>query len=200
MLDQLLEIRGSLRGQIVHLERSLSDGSAVLDVVVEQSDRPRPERQRWRIEVRGVLEFVLRSHEIPSISLVERHPVLWGYDQPQVELYFQGRVENIHATLGRVQEAHSVAGRGWIPFGAFFNDGAPLHALLAMGSGLFATGPLSVIRAYQEVLEAAGLRCSALPESSAGLDPIENLRALILGTSYVIATEFTAEWAEGRNT
>lgn len=193
MINQLLETKRPFRGQLVRLERSADLRSATLELVLQPSDRPQADAQRWCIDAQGVLDFDLNSQEFQTIDLVARHPLLWTYDQDEVELYFQGQLADVHATIGRLEVANSTAGRGWIAFGALFNEATPLHVLLASGSGLLAKGPLPVITAYREVLEAAGLRCSPLNQGPMSL-PGSNAspRALILGRSYVIAAEFGA--------
>ena len=197
MIDQLLDMPRPYRGQIVRLEQPPSQGSAVLELLLARSDRPRADVRRWCIQAQGVLEFKVVSHEVESIELLQRHPLLWTYDQDEAELYFQGQPVDVHATIGRLYAANAVAGRGWIAFGAVVNDHMPLHALLASGSGLLAKGPLTVISAYQEVLEAEGLRCSALNRGSLStLGAAAGPQVLILGRSYIIATEFSAQLAE----
>ena len=197
MLDQFLETPRPYRGQIVRLEQAPGSELTVLGVHLVRTDRPRADARTWRIQARGVLEFRLVSHEVESIELLQRHPLLWTYDQDEAELYFQGQPVDVHATIGRLYAANAVAGRGWIAFGAVVNDHMPLHALLASGSGLLAKGPLTVISAYQEVLEAEGLRCSALNRGSLStLGAAAGPQVLLLGRSYIIATEFSAQLAE----
>ncbi len=192
MIDQLLDMPRPYRGQIVRLEQPPSQGSAVLELLLARSDRPRADVRRWCIQAQRVLEFKVVSHEVESIELTQRHPLLWTYDQDEVELYIQGQLLDVHAVIGRLQVAHETLARGWIAFGAYFNDRTPLQVLLAAGSGLLATGPSSVISAYQKVLEAEGLQCSALNQGSLGALDAEP-RVLILGRSYIIATEFSAQ-------
>ena len=192
MLDQFLETPRPYRGQVVRLEQAPGSDLTVLEVHLVRTDRPRADARTWRIQARGVLEFRLVSHEVESIELTQRHPLLWTYDQDEVELYIQGQLLDVHAVIGRLQVAHETLARGWIAFGAYFNDRTPLQVLLAAGSGLLATGPSSVISAYQKVLEAEGLQCSALNQGSLGALDAEP-RVLILGRSYIIATEFSAQ-------
>ena len=53
------------------------------------------------------------------------------------------------------------------------------------------------LAADQEVLEAEGLRCSALNQGSLStLGAAAGPQVLILGRSYIIATEFSAQLAE----
>lgn len=197
MIDQLLDTPRPYRAQIVRVEQSPGHALAVLELHLQRTDRPRAAARAWRIQARGVLEFRLVSYETESIELLQRHPLLWTYDQDEVELYFQGQPVDVHATIGRLYAANAVAGRGVIAFGALVSDQMPLHALLASGSGLLAKGPLTVIKAYQEVLEAEGLRCSALNRGSLStLDAAVGPQVLILGRSYIIATEFSAQVAE----
>ena len=197
MINQLPEMKRPFRGQIARLECSSDRGSAGLELLLQPSDRQQATVQRWHIQARGVLDFNLHCHEFQTMDLVERHPLLWTYDQDEVELYFQGQPADVHATIGRLEVAHSTAGRGWITFGALFNEETPLHVLLASGSGMLAKGPLPVITAYREVLEAAGLRCSALNQGSMSLPDVNaSPRALIMGRSYVIAAEFGAQLAD----
>jgi len=194
MIDQLLETPRPYRGKILRLEQPPSHEGAALELLLARSDRPRSDGVRWRIQAQGVLEFRILSHEVESIALVERHPLLWTYVQDELELYFQGQPRDVHATIGRLHAAHVSASLGWIPFDALLNEEMPLHGLLSVGSGLLARGPAPVIRAYQEVLEADGLRCSALNQGSMGTaGGPDNPQALILGRSYIVGTGFSAE-------
>lgn len=193
----LLETKHPFRGQIARLERSSDLESAILEVLLQPSDRQRAAVQRWCIQAHGVLDFEVNSHEFQTVDLVERHPLLWRYDQDEEELYFQGLPADVHATIGRLEVANSTAGRGWIAFGALFNKETPLHVLLASGSGLLARGPSPMIKAYRGVLETAGLRCSALNQGSMSLpDTNTSPHVLVMGRSYIVATAFGAELAD----
>lgn len=198
-MQQLLDFADAVRGDIVHLERSIERCSAVLELLVRRSDR-QSVPQRFRVSVEGTREFCLSfPHEIDSIRLVQRHPLLWSHQQDELELYFQGAVMDPYDTIGKLFARHEALAYGWIPFGAFFNGAVPLPKLLASEHGMLARGPQAPITAYQDVLERAGTQCSVLKQGrGVDLDPEAGPKLLVLGRSYIIGGTFSAELVHGR--
>lgn len=195
MLHQLLDFANSVRGEITRLERFPDSRSALLDLLVRRSDRPRAAPILLRVKAQDVREFkILFPQEIDALALTQRHPLLWSHQQDELELYVQGEVADPHGILGRLQARHETLAHGWIPFEACLNAAAPPHQILASGSGMLARGPQTLITAYQEVLAAGGARCSVLSRGSfADADVEDGPRVLLLGKSFIVATMFDAE-------
>lgn len=144
------------------------------------------------IEFDGLLEFSL-DQEITEhlVIAAPTHPLLWPYVERHAELYFYSVAEDPRALIADLHEAHSRAVIKWFPLERFTNELRPLHKLLAASNGCLAAGPLPLIRVYEGVLQAAGIKCSVLESEQ----PLERSpepgasapMALLMGTSYFIA-------------
>jgi hypothetical protein len=159
----------------------------------------------WRVQCVEMRESRFEdptARLIDSIELASDHPVLWPHLRRQVELYFCGRAGNRDLVIAGLLRAHLKQAGLWFPFGKFFKDGTNLEQRLAYGHGLLAEGPETLMDAYRGVLKEHQLRPSSPPPRAAkhwnGRAWVENppnLKALILGRSYVVASSFGAQQA-----
>ncbi len=145
-----------------------------------------------------------RSHRINAIAsyrlvwLTTDHVVLWPHNQQQGELYFNGTPSDASSLFGALVEAQRDAVGDWFPTDRFLNLLGRSTDILRSGHGLLARGPVSLMDTFASVLDNYGIKHSRL----APRDPVwwngtqwtpetEQLHALIVGDSFVVATSFT---------
>lgn len=193
MLQQLLD-SNTIRGQVVRLTQPAGPGTVILDLLLQQSNRLDVPPTYCRISAHQAREFTISEHEFDSIRQVDRHPLLWTHYQDELELFVQQPATEPDRLLGQLAARHLALTHGWLPFGACFNAAVPLAKLLSPSLVMFAEGPKPLITAYQEILEAAGARCSVISHGSMiSADAPEGPQLLLLGRSFVIAESFEAE-------
>ncbi len=179
------------------------DGMALQVRVVEANAHS----QAWSLSVGTVREHRIELGWCQELGLSDDHPLLWAHLDEQASIYFSKAATDPTATAGRLWSRHLRETDGWMPFHRFLNPEVPLIALLGTEAGLLATGPVRLLRAYGEELDAFGVPWSVAgqrpptfwkPASEAfmsgGAWRIEDqkLKVLTLGQSYLVAASFTA--------
>jgi hypothetical protein len=169
----------------------------LLDVRTGDDEVP---RQGWRVVCADYRASRLTVEWVQTAELVAEHPLLLAYTQPYVQLAFVGRANDARLVVADLWEAHRSVTDLWHPFEAFFNMGLPLAELLASSSGILAEGPRPLLERYASVLHAHGMTPSLFGERSpkrwldgAWQAEPSDLRALILGDSYVVGAGFEVE-------
>jgi hypothetical protein len=156
--------------------------------------------QYWQIDCSQVQKCIISpntqiyAHEI---MLSDKHCLLWNYIQSEKSLLV-GTVEalssvEIETLAGCLFLKHQSLVDRWIPFEVSIE-------VLGRGNDILATGPEEVINAYQQVLEKAGVQCSSYISANprwydrekGWIEEPQNLKALIIGESYVVASEINA--------
>ncbi|MFN0133809.1 MAG: hypothetical protein ACKVW3_14920 [Phycisphaerales bacterium] len=179
------------------VERAEKNGDdMILQIAWDESGEA---RQQACIQCRGVPHHNLSLGYADRLELVADHVVLWPFTEPREQLYFYGPRENADTVLGALMREHKRAAGEYLDFWACFNDSlvSDYFDILSAPSGVLATGPAPLIRAYARALESVGMRHSVLELGPAkhwnGRDWVENampLHALFLGDSLVIAEDF----------
>ena len=157
--------------------------------------------QHWRIEATEVRDYVIRKEWMEEIEVADEHPILLPFTEAVTDLFFYQSPSDILKIVGDLLENHRKLVCDWIEFGRFFNaqTGKSLASLLTNSSGMLASGPVSLMNTYAEVLNQNGIKNSLMkprpPKYWNGEQWMEQkapLHALFLGTSYVIAERFKA--------
>ena len=200
MLTQILELTGTLEYEedgwstITSADWDASD--LILLVRVRVPDAP---DHQFRIACQQP-----RSHRILAltndnlVSLTTDHVVLWPHNQKQGDLYFNGTPSDPLSLLGALIESQRDAVGNWFPVDHFLNLPGRSAEILRGGHGLLAKGPVSLLDTYAHVLDNHGIKHSSL----APRDPVwwngdqwmpetEQLHALIVGDSFVVAPSFS---------
>ncbi|MEO1172240.1 MAG: hypothetical protein AAFX94_09325, partial [Myxococcota bacterium] len=130
------------------------------------------------------------------------HPVVRQYSQPHSQLYFRGACSDPAAAFAGLWQVHREATHDYVPFDRYLNTLEPLPILLSGGHGQLADGPAWLVTEYGRVLEKFGLSNKRLPERpfkrwEVGhfVEASEELSALILGSSYIVAQQFEVQVA-----
>ena len=158
------------------------------------------DEQRWRIQCGGVHDYRINGESAENLQVVSKHPILLPFTEQAADLYFSGPAPTPLAITGALWERHRQLAGSWLPFEQFLNVlPKGLSVLLSASSGQLASGPVSLMQGYSEVLADYGVRTSMLqprpPKVWDGIqwvDPSSRLQALILTTSYVVAERFDA--------
>jgi hypothetical protein len=187
------EDAGSIR--VSHAEYAGQDLLLRLDVALPEGDH----------EERSVLCRAPREHRIlasefaDSVEVANDHVLIWPYSQPEVELYFNGSVQDSRMLIGALVLSHLRIVDEWFELSRFLNPGLFSGAVdpLRTGHGLLAKGPESIIDAYRAVLAEFGIRHSSPPprdpcwwDGNSWHTEQERLHVLLVGQSYVVGPEF----------
>ncbi len=205
MLEPLLSALDTLKEADLQHESGVRLGSAhmtsdglVLEVFLvpgEDSDE-----QHWRVECFGLRSFLLENTFVEDLCLVSEHPVLLPFTEHETDLHFCSPSPNPAATVAALFERHYGLVGPWIPFERFLNCASRLSWLLATASGKLASGPVSLMEAYANVLDQHGIRYAMSPgrpptfwDGETWVASDAPLQAVILDTSYVVAERFDGQ-------
>src|SRR5215471_3949622 len=116
------------------------------------------ERQStWRIECSEVIEYSLTDAS-GDVSFHEfGHAAARQHTDPTCSLMFRTCPSSIPACVGRLWLAHERAVGRWIPFDRYRNNRMSLDVLLRAGSGVLASGPSFLVRAYADAIADLGM-------------------------------------------
>lgn len=117
-------------------------------VITLEFDDPRLESVRHACELhcKGVRENAVTPGWFESLSWLSEHPLLLDHVGPQASLYFSSRPKSAAEVILRAQIAIESTTHGWTDPRKVLNGPlAKLAEHLTAGSGLLASGPLSVV-------------------------------------------------------
>jgi hypothetical protein len=179
LADEALDALGAVMGS----ERT-GDGLR-LDVRLAGRDR-----RTWDRAIRadGVVRWVVSSSRFHRAALLSEHPGLLPFTDDFGGLSFQGRAADPQRLADALRAAHAELAGRHIAFEEVVNALLGVDALLALGFGQLANGPVTLLRRYAEVAEAHGV-ATRLTVTGPGRD---GLSLLELGETYVVAERFTA--------
>lgn len=154
----------------------------------------------------------VRGHHIVApggstvVSLLDDHPLLWRHTMPRSGLYFRGEVEDVMSVVGALVVTHQTLvgpwdrDTNWLAQNERVMNPTQLAQVLETGDGLLSEGPVILLEAYARVLDAYGISHTMLEPTQPSrwngeqwLPETEELHALVIGESYVIAPHFTEE-------
>lgn len=157
-----------------------------------------PRMQRWRVQTIGLLKFRIEDHYASELSEHEEHPYLWPYNELGAELYIKRRSKDPRALFIQLSEIHRKTLGGSCPIETHFNVGTDLLQLCASEYGLFAKGPLPLLRSYAAALIETGCEPYFFGENEPRRwDGFQwrSIKAcnrlLLFGNSWVVAQSFT---------
>jgi hypothetical protein len=156
-----------------------------------QVDHGTDESSAWQLRFTRVLEHLFADVYNCGLNIWRReHPAIDQYLQPRAFLHFAAAPIDPHRVAGRLWADHVQVVDDWIPFERYINRELPLPTLLASGSGLVATGPMFIIKAYEAILESENCKptMKELPRARA----IKSATLTQFGESYVIAEDVVA--------
>ena len=140
-----------------------------------------PDASRWELRFIDVLEsrFTVVTECGLHVHDDNKHVAVLQYMDRRLQLHFAAKARDPFRVIGKLRAAHIDAVEDWIPFDRYLDT-----KVLTKKSGLLATGPAFLIKAYANVLKAEGCKPS-MTEVSA-----PRVRGGVMahfGESYVIA-------------
>src|SRR5512146_1372041 len=171
-------------------------GDLTRDVKLGFDDPDLPSRT-WRILCKDVRTYCIRNESTDTLESVSEHPVLLPFLASHVQLSFQGHPTDPLALIGDLYLAHQRTTQGWLALEDYLNSLLDVETLLASGNGIIAEGPKPLLEAYASVLRAHECTYSFIAErpprrwlGGQWQDEPLALKALLCGTSYVVAPTF----------
>jgi hypothetical protein len=143
----------------------------------------------WERTIRadGVVRWVVSSSRFARASIHAEHPALLPYTDDFGNLSFRGRAEDPERLAHALRAAHVEVAGSYVGFEEVVNAFLGVEALLDLGYGQLANGPVTLLRRYAAVAEAHGVSTRLTPTG-----PGRNgLCLLELGETYVVAERFT---------
>lgn len=174
----------------------MEERDVVLNIALQGGDK-HDLLERWSIRCRAVRNYEFSDFTTNMLHEELEHVLLWPFKMLQGRLFFNRREACAREVMTMLYGAHDQAVCGWFPFEKFLNPSMFLPELLDVGVGLLAEGPLSLLETYKEVVEEAGMTTTMVGVrhpvrwvDNAWVDEDYDLKALVLGRSFVIAEEF----------
>ena len=153
------------------------------------SASPGANGRTWDRTIRadGVVRWVVSSSRFHRATLHAEHPGLLPYTDDFGGLSFHGRAADPERLAHALRAAHAELAGRHIAFEEVVNSFLGVEALLDLGYGQLANGPVTLLRRYAEVAEAHGVatRLTITGPGRTGLCLLE------LGETSVVAERFT---------
>ena len=148
----------------------------------------------WRAHCRGKKEHWFEEPGMfEFVSICSKHPLLADYQDPWDQVYLSGPALGPIDLIERLVSAVAEETEDWRPAERYLNTSIDLSELLAGGSGLLFRAPRRIGRRMAQALFEAGVRSTNLPYGSES----EDVAALIMGRSFIIAERFEFENLSG---
>jgi hypothetical protein len=170
-----------------------------LTLVIKPASEDPAEPWARRIRCGHAIHWRVGGDLIDAIAVSDDHPALLPFTDDHGELFFRGAPADPERVADRLRAAHASVADDYIRFDDTVNQ-LPLGELLVGGHGKLATGPVTLLRGLEQVLEAAGVspRLLVTPkidnlDAQAGIPARGPLSFLDLGESFVIANAFRVE-------
>lgn len=138
----------------------------------------------FRVYFKGKEEFFFAGEDYPSVAILDEHPLLLDFHEPNLDLYVAGRPIDAGKVVNQIDARIQSMTDGWRTLERYVNVSP--ETLLAGGHGLFMRAPESICTAVTEVLKDAGIGATTPGRRLEG----GRQRLLLLGRSYVIANDF----------
>lgn len=118
-------------------------------------------RQTWHMVALKPLDFEFVSGFVDDLRMYDDHPRLWAFTDEQSSLYFNGLAADTNSLALNLTRTHYQLTGEMIPVTAYMKcRSGDVQELCSKGFGLFAEGPLSLLKRYSDCLEQAGVKCS----------------------------------------
>jgi hypothetical protein len=109
--------------------------------------------QLWEVQIQRVREESIKANMAEKFDLLEEHPLLWTYNQRQINLYFSKPTSKPFELFTNIWTIHNRETRNWIPLDKYINTHLLTIDLCKSASGLFARGPIKLLEQYKMELK-----------------------------------------------
>lgn len=156
-----------------------------------EDDHPYSITGRWSLEISSIGNHSIQYGGSNEFQYYDSHPLLLEYHEPEASLFFSSAPNNKELLVNDLYTIHHEVCKGLIPVEQFLNRD-DLVTQCNSKFGLFAEGPLSLIKKYKAVLDNHNIINNILEKDiSNELDKEPpHYMLLTLGDSYFIAKDF----------
>ena len=177
MINDLIEkLSKGGPGRITHRQ------STFWDLVISGSGQ-------YRIHFQGKHEFLFLAEEFQLLAVHSNHPVLMDYHEEWRDVFFASAIQNAEPLISKMSQAVSEITDGWRSLSRYLNSALNMTSLVQSGNGLLLAAPRTIVDGVSPILAAHGVATSVLK----GRPPRGSPRALIVGSSFVVAESFRVE-------
>jgi hypothetical protein len=136
------------------------------------------------VDFKDKQEFWFAGEEYPSVAIVEEHPLLRDFHEPNLNLYVAGTPHGAAKLASQIDQHIQAVTDGWRTLACYAHLSP--KTILAGGHGLFMRAPESICVMVTALLGEAGIAATTPGHRVEG----GQARLLLLGDSYVVAGEF----------
>ena len=162
----------------------------------EQAQGLRP-RNQYLIRALGVHEHRVSVGVFARLAFLDDHPLLYHHNTPKVEVYFEGKPQDVNELVLDISQAHASTFGPLRHLVADINRGKPLVDLLNSGGGMLGEMPKPLAERMAKVLAHHNLKATLIEdEAFAAQDEHGRSRLsklLAIDDSYVVALDFSVE-------
>lgn len=154
--------------------------------------------QRWIVRSEGLLKFRIENTSAVEIEELEDHPFLWPFNEKVAELYIKRRALDPKALYVAITRTHYETLGPSEPLEThLMNNLTNLEERCAWDNGLFAKGPLPLLKVYTAALQEAGCEPYLFGEGEAKrwdgrqwVSTKARAKVLLFGDSWIVADQF----------
>jgi len=162
----------------------------------EQAQGLRP-RNQYIIRALGVREHRVSVGVFARLAFLDDHPLLYHHNTPKVEVYFEGKSQDVNELVLDISQAHASTFGPLRHLAADINRGKPLVDLLRSGGGMLGEMPKPLAERMAKVLAHHNLKYTLIEDEAFEAEDEHGRsrlsRLLAIDDSYVVALDFSVE-------
>jgi hypothetical protein len=147
------------------------------------------QQQLWQVKVEDVKDEKIVRNWTQSIELYKTHPILLEYTDVHTELYFKGLTRQSHELFIDIFESVIQLSSNIEDVLQYIFTPNRVNELSQQGYGLFASGPKTVLKIYEQCLIKYNIHAYFVSEYEQSKEN-QKLKYFKLGNSYVIGKTF----------
>lgn len=182
----------------IRIENALYENDSITITFNVYPAGEEPLRQRWVLRTARMQKFRIQGTFVSDLEEFDEHPFLWPLNELCVSLYIKKSARDPNALFLAITDIQERTLGESEPIGTHLN--LKLKTLCALDNGLFADGPLPLLKQYEAALRDAGCE----PYIFGGKDPRRwdgrqwssekgTAKILLFGGNWIMAESFTWE-------
>jgi len=164
--------------------------SLIITFSIKYSEDQEMTNQLWNIIVGGIEEEHISTNWAQNINIYKEHVLLLAYNDIHTELYFKGTTNRSQELFIDIFKSITKLSSDSPFISKYIFSPEAIDELSQQGYGLFARGPKTILKIYEQCLIKYGIKPSLIGEMKPSK---KSLELLILGDSYFIGENFTFE-------
>jgi len=149
-------------------------------------------QQQWLLTVRHVEAERFIREWTQSIAMYSEHPLLLDYTEIETELYFRGTTSKANELFLDIFNSITQLSEYLDDVMQFILLPKEVTKLSQQEYGLFARGPKTILKIYQQCLSDHGIHAYFIDENKSALNG-QDLKLFMLGDSFIIGQSFLFE-------